>query len=111
MPDVHFPDVPGAASASNAPRPPSPGEEPSSRGRLSIDAPIARIVATAGGKTVLDQDVPGLVERPEYGLFKGMSMRKLASMSNGKITKQILDRVSQDLTKLSSSPTPGSAPN
>ena len=73
--------------------------------------PIARIVATPGGKTVLDQDVPGLVERPEYGLFKGMSMRKLASMSNGKITKQTLDRVSQDLTKLPSHPSPESAPN
>lgn len=100
---MRIPQVPGAASESNAPPQPSPGEEPgkaSANGALSLDSSVAAIVAAPGGKDVLDRDLPGLTTHPQYPLFKMMSLKKIAAMSNGKITQPELDKVGQDLAHL-----------
>ncbi len=104
MPDIHLPVVPGAASDSNAPPAPSPGDDPSHvasvKGPVTVDSSVAAIAAAPGGREVLNRDLPGLLGRPEYPLFKAMSLRKVASMSNGQITQEALDRIAADLAAL-----------
>ena len=68
---------------------------------LSIDMPISSIAAAPAGKAVLDHDLPGLCERPEFGMFKGMSLKALAGMSGGRINKAMLNQVQADLGKVS----------
>lgn len=78
--------------------PMGPVEQAKPTGRpLSIDMPIAKIVAKPAGKAVLDQDIPGLCERPEFVMFKGMTLKKLAGLSGGRITHATLDQVQADL--------------
>jgi hypothetical protein len=104
MPDVRLPVVPGAASDSNGPPAPSPGQDPyatpRTKGPLSINSAISQIAASADGRDVLNRDMPGLLGRPEYPMFKMMSLKKVASMSNGQITKQALDKTAADLAAI-----------
>ncbi|MHB8286512.1 MAG: hypothetical protein ACYDD1_17815 [Caulobacteraceae bacterium] len=116
IPDVHLPVVPGAASDSNAPPAPSPGQDPyatpHTKGPLSINSSISQIAASPGGRDVLNRDMPGLLGRPEYPMFKMMSLKKIASMSNGQITKQALDKTAADLAAIGHQDTaPESNPN
>jgi hypothetical protein len=67
---------------------------------LSIEMPISKIAAKPQGKAVLDQDIPGLCERPEFAMFKGMSLKKLAGLSGGRITHATLNQVQADLVKV-----------
>ncbi len=67
---------------------------------LSINTPISTIAASPAGKAVLEHDLPGLLERPEYGMFKNMSVKSLAGLSNGKITPATLNQVQRDLQQL-----------
>jgi hypothetical protein len=77
-------------------------DEPDRRGArvLSIDMSISSIAAAPAGKAVLEHDLPGLCERPEFGMFKGMSLKTLAGMSGGKISTAKLNQVQADLVKV-----------
>jgi hypothetical protein len=84
-----------APAAANAPR-----AKPVAKG-LSINTPISTVAANPAGKAVLDHDLPGLLQRPEYGMFKTMSLKSLAGLSNGKITPATLNQVQRDLQNIS----------
>jgi hypothetical protein len=88
----------GCATVSHGPAPsPAPGAPAASARGLSVDTPIAVIAADPAGKAVLEHDLPGLLERPEYGLFKSMSLKALVPLSNGEITPAKLAEVQRDL--------------
>ncbi len=105
IPKVHLPVVPGAASDSTGPSAPSPGQDPyasapAAKGPLSVNSSIAQIAASPDGRKVLNRNLPGLLGRPEYPLFKGMSLKKVAAMSNGQITQEQLDKTAADLAAI-----------
>lgn len=96
----------GCASQTPSPQPsthPTPeaqtpaGPTAASAKALSINTPVSTIAANPAGKAVLEHDLPGLLERPEYGVFKNMTVKSLAGLSNGKISPQTLDQVQHDL--------------
>ena len=64
---------------------------------LSIDTPIVQVAADPAGRAILERDLPGLLERPEYAMFKTMSLKKLAGLSGGKLTDTKLAKVQSDL--------------
>lgn len=68
--------------------------------RLSSNSTIADICANPEGKAVIDRDLPGLTERPEYDFFKHMSLKTLKSMSRGKMTDEDVAKVDADLALL-----------
>ena len=84
---------------------PQPPADASAR-QLSIDMPIGSIAAKPDGRAVLDKDLPGLCERPEFTMFKSMSLKALAGMSGGKISTAKLNQVQADLLKLNSPQSP-----
>jgi hypothetical protein len=64
---------------------------------LSLDSSIETICATPAGKDVLDRDMPGLTARPEFAMFKAMTLKQLQPMSQGRITNAVLAKVQSDL--------------
>ena len=68
---------------------------------LSVNTPIAVIASNPQGRAVLDQDLPGLCERPEYSMFKSMSLARLAGLSRGRITRAKLNVIESDLGQAS----------
>jgi hypothetical protein len=91
------PASPAQTSPAKANRAPPAGPHAAAAKALSINTPVSAIAANPAGKAVLEHDLPGLLERPEYNIFKNMSVKSLAGLSNGKITPQALDQVQHDL--------------
>ena len=98
--DMAMPDDMGAPL-------PSSGQPVSRAGSpLSVDMPISVIASSPQGKAVLEQHLPGLCERPEYAMFKGMSLAKLADMSNGRISPRQVSSIQAELVRVDGSTTP-----
>jgi hypothetical protein len=83
---------------------PFPGSEPTIQelsAGYTLDTPIKVIVADPRGEAVINKDIPRLLTNPNYGEFKGMSLKTLASFSRGQLTDEKLAQVKADLEALS----------
>ena len=70
------------------------------KARFTVDSPIADLMANPGAKAVLEKVTPGLEANPHYLLFKFMSLRQIAPMSDGKLTDAHLAQIDQLLAKV-----------
>ena len=68
--------------------------------KFTIDTPIQDIVANEQGKAVIERNFPGLIARPEYEMFKAISLTQLQPYSNGKITDEMLADTAKDLAEI-----------
>lgn len=68
--------------------------------RYTLDTPIEVIVADPQGAAVINKDIPKLLANPNYGVFKSMSLKMLASLSNGQLTDKQLAQIKADLGTL-----------
>lgn len=66
---------------------------PAVAAKFTVDTPLEAIVADPAGKAVIDANMPGLTTHQMYEAFKGMSLKQLQPMSNGKITDAGLAKV------------------
>lgn len=85
-----------AAFAQTAPAPAAAA----AAAKFNLDTPIEALVADARAKAVLDADLPGVTTHPSYDMFKGMSLRAVQPMSNGKLTDEALKKVETDLAAI-----------
>lgn len=90
--------TPGAF-AQTAPAP-APAAAAAVAAKFSLDTPIEALVADARAKAVLDADLPGVTTHPSYDMFKGMSLRAVQPMSDGKLTDEMLKKVETDLAAI-----------
>ena len=67
---------------------------------LTLDTPIAAIVAVPAGKAVLDADLPGLTTHESYEMIKGVSLTQLAGYAPDRLTPERLAKVSADLAAI-----------
>ena len=82
---------------------PFPGGGPSptqTSTALTLNTPVERIAADPGGAAVLNKDIPGLLNDPNYPMFKGMNLKTLASLSSGRLDGQTLAETQADLAAL-----------
>lgn len=79
-----------------APKPVSAAQAP----YFTVQTPIDQIAADESGKTVLEHDVPGVMNNPHYVLFSCMSLAQVASLSGGRLTQAKLDEVNRDLAHI-----------
>ena len=94
--------APGAF-AQTAPAPATaaaPAAAPAAAAKFGLDTPIEALVADAKAKAVLDADLPGVTTHPSYDMFKGMSLRAVQPMSDGKLTDEMLKKVETDLAAI-----------
>lgn len=68
--------------------------------KFTIDTPIQDIVANEQGKAVIERNFPGLIARPEYEMFKAISLKALQPYSNGKITDEMLAKTQSELAAI-----------
>ena len=67
---------------------------------LTIDSPLGEILDNEQGKAVLEKHIPGISTLPQIGQARGMSLRTLAPMSQGRITEVLLNAINEDLGKI-----------
>ena len=94
--------VPFAAQAAEptaAPAAPAVAVAPAATA-LTLDTPIAAIVAVPAGKAVLDADLPGLTTHESYEMIKGVSLTQLAGYAPDRLTPERLAKVSADLAAI-----------
>lgn len=93
--------APGAfAQTAPASAPAAAAAAPVATAKFSLDTPIEALVADAQAKAVLDADLPGVTTHPSYDMFKGMSLRAVQPMSDGKLTDEMLKKVETDLAAI-----------
>jgi hypothetical protein len=63
----------------------------------TLDTPIEQLAADKDTASVLRKDIPGLLEDKHYPVFKTMSLRVIAALSNGDISSQTLAQTEADL--------------
>lgn len=68
--------------------------------KFGLDTPIEALVADPKAKAVLDADLPGIATHPSYDMFKGMSLRALQPMAEGKLPDELLKKVETDLAAI-----------
>lgn len=84
----------------------APLASPAAGGGLSLDTPIADLIADPRAKAILDRDLPGLSEDENLATIKTLSLRKLAPLSGGQMTAALLDKVGTDLAAIDAGATP-----
>jgi len=67
----------------------------------TLETPIEVIVANPRGEAVINKYIPKLLSNPNYGTFKGMSLKTIAMFSRGELTDEKLALVKADLGALS----------
>jgi hypothetical protein len=88
------------APAAFAQTAPAPAPAAPAAAKFNLDTPIEGLVADPRAKAVLDADLPGIATHPSYDMFKGMSLRAVQPMSNGKLTDEMLKKVETDLAAI-----------
>ena len=68
--------------------------------RLNLDTPLETIYADPAGAAVMEANAPGMNKHAMYDMFKGMSLRALAPMSQGMITDEMLAKIEKDLAAI-----------
>lgn len=87
-----------AAAALQAQAPaPAPAAPVAAPAKLGLDTPIEQLVANPKTKAVLDAELPTLAAHPSFELFKAMSLRQLAPMSQGALTDEMLGKIEPKL--------------
>ena len=66
----------------------------------STATPIVDLMANPASKAVVDKALPELAAHPSYEMFKAMSLKDLAPMSEGVITEEVLTKIEAELAKL-----------
>jgi len=64
---------------------------------FTLDTPIEQLAADKETASILHKDIPGLLEDKQYPIFKSMSLRVIAALSNGNISSQTLAQTEADL--------------
>lgn len=94
------PPEPAAADASPVAAPALPVASAPATTHFSLDTPIADLIADPGAKAVLDRDMPGLSSDENLPKFRALSLRKLAPLSGGQMSAELMDKLAFDLAAL-----------
>lgn len=73
---------------------------PATGAKFSLDTPLGDLAASPAAKAVLDKHLPGLTTLDSFESFKSASLNQVAPFSNGKLTPELLARVSADLAAI-----------
>ena len=65
-------------------------QESAPAARFTLSTPIEQIVADPAAKAALETAIPGLSAHPAYDMFKALSLKDLAPLSEGQITPELL---------------------
>lgn len=64
---------------------------------LTVNSPIAALMADASAKAVVVKHLGPLEDHPMYEQFKAMSLKEVAPFSQGMITDETIEKIEADL--------------
>jgi hypothetical protein len=64
---------------------------------LTIDSRISDLMANPATRPVMDRHLPKLADNPHYAMLEDSTLRDLAPISDGKLTKEILEKLDNEL--------------
>ena len=67
----------------------------------SQDTPIQTLAADHGAAAVIERNIPGLLTNAAYPTFKCLSLRTVAAMSSGRISRATLSQIDRELSAVS----------
>jgi len=108
-PETEKATEPASTPATVDPAPAAPAT-PIARARFSLDTPIVELIADARAKAVLDKDMPGLSDDASLAKFQTLSLRRLAPLSGGQMTAELMNTLAYDLAGLGGGAPPPAAP-
>jgi hypothetical protein len=79
---------------------PAASTAPAATPKYTLETPIETLAANEATKAVLNADLPGLLEIPQYEMIKGLSLTQLQPYSGGKLTDELLAKTAADLAKI-----------
>lgn len=95
---------PSAAEPAPSAEPPRATTEPSTvvpkASHFSLDTPIADLIADPAAKAVIDRDMPGLSTDENLSKMQALSLRRLAPLSGGQMTAELMNTLAFDLAAL-----------
>ena len=87
-----------AANAQTAAAPAASGPIAAAPGALSVEnTPIGDLLADAGGKAVLEKDMPALIAYPGLDQIKGMTLRAISVYPEAQLDDTKLAAIQKDL--------------
>ncbi len=75
-------------------------EPPAASAPYSRDTPIETLAADPAAAAVLNKDLPGLLNDPQYPVFKRMSLKAIQDASGGDLSAVDVDKTVADLQAL-----------
>ena len=78
----------------------TPAPAPAATAGLSLDSPIATLMADPGAKAVVLASLPNIESEPGYDQFKVVSLRRLQPHAGGKITDEQITAIEAGLKTL-----------
>lgn len=89
-----------AATTVPAEKSPPPAADAKPATRYNLDTPIGELLTNYRAKAVLDKDMPGLSSDKNLDKVKPLSLNRLAPLSGGRLTPDLLAKVGKDLAKI-----------
>ena len=66
----------------------------------TIDSPISALLADDRVKTIIEKHCPGMTSDPRLKMARGMTLKQIMPLSQGRITMNKIEAISEDLAKL-----------
>lgn len=88
--------VSGASAANDV----APAATPAPAARFNLDTPLEAIMADPAGAALIESVAPGTSAHPQYGAFKGMSLRELSMIASDKLTPEVLGKLEVALAQI-----------
>lgn len=67
---------------------------------LTIESKLSELLADARSKEAVEKHLPGISSHPMLGMIQGMTLDQIMPLSQGQITPQAIQAISEDLAKL-----------
>jgi hypothetical protein len=67
---------------------------------LTVESKLSELLADAQSKEVVEKHLPGISTHPMLGMIQGMTLNQIMPLSQGQITPQAIQAISEDLAKL-----------
>lgn len=68
--------------------------------RFTLDTPISVLMADSRARAVVESTLPGLSSRPNFNRVKGMSLRQLQKVTDGRLSNEKLKQAEQRLAAI-----------
>lgn len=68
--------------------------------KLTIESKISELLDNEGSREIVEKHLPGLSTHPMIGMARGMTLNQIMPFSDGQVTPEVIEAISEDLENL-----------